>query len=300
MAVVDRLMLGNVEIARVTEWEGAGGAATDMFPDSARDEWHANSSWLAPDNFDPAAESYLTCMQTWVLRSEGATILIDTGVGNHKDRPAIPPFSGLETDFVERLKQAGTTPDDVDVVVCTHTHVDHVGWNTILDNGEWRPTFPNATYLFAERDYDFWNPDNAHQRRGEAVNANMFDDSVRPIRNAGQAHLWDGSHRIDANLRIALAPGHTPGLGVVTLESGGDRAVFVGDLLHSPMQVLHPEWNSCFCESPEEARASRERVLSWAADNNALVVPAHVGGDHAFEVRRDGSAFAITRWATYS
>ena len=293
------ITLGDVTITRVAEWEGLFSTGQELIPDSDRATWEANRTLLVPDHWEPESNAIRACLQTFVLRSEGKTILIDTGAGNHKERPWIPVFGHLQTPFLENLAAAGVAPKDVDVVVCTHVHVDHVGWNTYLHEREWVPTFPNATYLFARRDYDFWNPLNRHERRGQLVNQNMFEDSVAPIHRAGKAVLWDERHHIDANLTIELAPGHTPGLGVVRLHSKGDRAVFVGDLLHSPVQILEPDWNSCFCEDPEEARRSRRKVLGWAADNNALLIPAHLGGDHAAEVTRDGDKFAIKGWAPF-
>lgn len=187
----------------------------------------------------------------------------------------------------------------MDVVICTHLHVDHVGWNTVLRGQEWVPTFPNAEYLFNTADFEFWNPANDHTRRGELMNMNVFEDSVAPVYQAGQATLWEGEHNIDENLTLRAAPGHTPGLGVLELHSGGDRAVFVGDLLHTPMQFLRPDWNSCFCEDPAAARASRHRVLSRAAEHNALVVPAHLGGAHAAEITPEGDGFAVKGWARF-
>jgi glyoxylase-like metal-dependent hydrolase (beta-lactamase superfamily II) len=131
-------------------------------------------------------------------------------------------------------------------------------------------------------------------------NQNVFEDSVAPVHQAGQTLLWEISHRIDAGLRLDTAPGHTPGSCVLTLTSGTDRAVFVGDMLHNPVQILEPDTNSCFCEDPAGARATRRKVLGWAADNSALVIPAHLGGHGAAEVVRDGSKFAIKGWAPFA
>lgn len=293
------IALGDVTITRVAEWEGLFSTGQELIPDGDRATWEANRVLLVPDHWEPASNAIRACLQTFVLRSEGKTILIDTGAGNHKERPWLPIFGHLETPFLENLAAAGVAPQDVDVVVCTHVHVDHVGWNTYLHEREWVPTFPNATYLFSRPDFDFWNPLNPHQRRGQLVNQNMFEDSVAPIHRAGMAVLWDGSHCIDANLTIELAPGHTPGLGVIKLHSRRDRAVFVGDLIHTPVQILEPDWNSCFCEDPEQARASRRKVLAWAADSNALLIPAHFGGHHAAEVEREGDKFAVKGWAPF-
>jgi glyoxylase-like metal-dependent hydrolase (beta-lactamase superfamily II) len=256
--------------------------------------------WLAPDFWNPDTNECRAAIQTWLLRSEGRTILVDTGVGNHKDRPYAPVWSRLDTDFLDNLAAAGVRPEDVDIVVNTHLHIDHVGWNTRLEGRTWVPTFPNATYLMPRRDFEFWDPAGDHQpvlRRG---NQNVFEDSVAPVHEAGLTQLWDGAHRIDQNLRLELAPGHTPGSSVLVLESGGDRALFVGDLVHTALQIVEPETNSCFCEDPAESRATRHKLLGQAAENNALVFPAHLGGHGAAEVERNGSKFAIKKWAGFS
>ncbi|CAJ1585666.1 MBL fold metallo-hydrolase [[Mycobacterium] wendilense] len=295
------LEIGAVSITRVMEWEGLFAPATELIPDSDDRFWDGERELLAPDHWDPASGLVRACLQTFVLRSEGRTILVDTGAGNHKERPYLPVFGHLSTDFLGNLAAAGVQPEDVDVVVNTHVHVDHVGWNTVLQDREWVPTFPNARYVFSKSDFDFWNPLNGHERHGALVNQNMFEDSVLPIQQAGLADMWEGdTHRLDSNLTLELAPGHTPGLSVLKLESEGERAVFVGDLLHSPAQILHPDWNSCFCEDPRLARESRRRVLSWTADNNALLVPAHLGGQHAVEIERCGDEFTLKDWAAFT
>ena len=235
-------------------------------------------------------------MQTWLLRSEGRTILVDTGIGNDKARPAVPAWDHLLLDYLGNLQRAGVRPEDVDLVVNTHLHLDHVGWNTRLDDGTWVPTFPNATYLMPKADFEFWNPANNPNITG-GVNENVFEDSIVPVHAAGQVRLWEGSHTIDANLCLEAAPGHTPGSSVLKLNSGSDQALFAGDLLHTPLQVMEPDHNSCFCEDPAGARATRRKLLGWAADTNALVLPAHFSGHSALEVTRDADTFAIKQWA---
>ncbi|GAA3356153.1 MBL fold metallo-hydrolase [Streptomyces antimycoticus] len=255
---------------------------------------------MVPDFYDPDTDNVRSAIQTWVLRSEGKTILVDTGVGNHKHRPYAPVWSYLNTDFLGNLARAGVGPEDVDIVINTHLHVDHVGWNTRLDGRQWVPTFPNATYILPERDFEFWNPENEHKSLLGRGNQNVFEDSVAPVHQAGKALLWDGGLDIDANLRLEIAPGHTPGSSVLALDSRGDRALFVGDLLHSPVQIAAPDTNSCFCENPAESRATRRRLLGRAAEENTLVFPAHLGGHGAAEVRRDGDGFAIKEWAAFA
>ncbi|MET9189002.1 MBL fold metallo-hydrolase [Streptomyces tendae] len=298
---MDTITLGDVTMTRVWEYFGPVDMTPEaFFPESPAKAWETHRSWLVPDFLDDETRIVNTAIQTWVLRSEGRTILVDTGVGNHKDRPYAPVWSRLDTDFLGNLARAGVRPEDVDIVVNTHLHIDHVGWNTYLDGRTWVPTFPNATYLMPKADFDYWNPANEHKPLLGRGNQNVFEDSVAPVHQAGLAQLWEESHRIDGNLRLDLAPGHTPGSSVLTLDSGSDRAVFVGDMMHTPVQIHEPDANSCFCEDPAAARATRRRVLSWAADNNALVVPAHLGGSGAAEVQRDGDKFAIKSWAAFS
>ena len=290
------IVLGDVTLTRVVEYFGSVEMAPEtFFPESSEGAWQDNESWLAPDFLDPRANVCVSAIQTWVLRSEGRTILIDTGVGNHKERPQAPVWNHLNTDFLGNLARAGVRPEDVDLVINTHLHVDHVGWNTYLDDRTWVPTFPNATYLVPRADFDFWNPANGQQR-----NQNVFADSVAPVHEDGRMVLWEDGYRIDANLRLDLAPGHTPGSSVITLESGTDRALFVGDLLHTALQFVEPDTNSCFCESPAQARATRRRLLGWAADTNTLVLPAHLGGHGGAEVVRNGDRFAIKNWAPFA
>ncbi|AXK34227.1 MBL fold metallo-hydrolase [Streptomyces armeniacus] len=298
---MDEITLGDVTVTRVREFYGSTEIAPEtFFPDIRQEEWDENADWMVPHFVDSRTHTVNAAIQTWLLRSEGKNILVDTGVGNHKDRPYAPVWSRLETDFLANLARAGVRPEDVDIVVNTHLHVDHVGWNTFLDGRTWVPTFPNATYLIPKDDFEFWNPENGHKPVLGRGNQNVFEDSVAPVHAAGQTLLWEEGHRIDGNLRLDPAPGHTPGSSVLTLDSGGDRAVFVGDMLHTPAQILAPDANSCFCEDPAESRATRRRILGWAADRNALLVPAHLGGHGAAEVERTGGAFAIKGWAPFT
>lgn len=298
---MEQITLGNVTITRVWEYFGSVGMTPDtFFPESPKEVWNGGAPWLAPHFLDSETNIVNSAIQTWLLRSGGKTILVDTGVGNHKDRPYAPVWNRLETGFLANLARAGVAPEDVDIVINTHLHIDHVGWNTYLNDRQWVPTFPNATYLMPKDDFDFWNPENDHKPLLGRGNQNVFEDSVAPVHQAGQTLLWENSHQIDADLRLDAAPGHTPGSSVLTLTSGTDRAVFVGDMLHSPVQILEPDSNSCFCEDPAAARATRRKVLGWAADNNALVIPAHLGGHGAAEVAREGDKFAIKGWAPFA
>ncbi|WP_024874768.1 MBL fold metallo-hydrolase [Saccharomonospora piscinae] len=297
----EQIALGEVTVTRIKEFYGSVEMSPDeFFPDSPHSSWDEHRGWLAPDFWNPDTDRCQSAIQSWLLRSEGRTILVDTGVGNHKDRPYAPVWSRRDTSYLDNLAAAGVRPEDIDIVINTHLHIDHVGWNTRLDGRTWVPTFPNATYLMPRRDFEFWDPANGNESVLGRGNQNVFEDSVTPVHQAGLARLWEGSYRIDKNLRLELAAGHTPGSSVLVLESGGDRALFVGDLVHTALQIAEPDTNSCFCEDPAEARATRHKLLGQAAETNALVFPAHFPGQGAAEVERDGSKFAIKEWAAFS
>ncbi|MEU5030059.1 MBL fold metallo-hydrolase [Streptomyces milbemycinicus] len=295
---VQSIVLGDVEVIRVTEWQGPFAPTRGLVPEAAAEVWKDNEEWLAPDHWDPDSDRAVVALQSWVLRSGGRTVLIDTGVGNGRERPSSAQFHHWRGDFLGRLARAGVRPQDVDVVVNTHVHGDHVGWNTRDAEGEWAPTFPHAQYLIPAADDHHFGPDNAYANGLREDDRLIYEDSIAPIHRAGQAVLWNGSYRIDQHLTLESAPGHTPGSSVLRLASGSDRAVFVGDLLHSPVQILHPSLNTCFCLDPAQAVSSRRRILERAADERELVIPAHFGGAGAVEVRREGAGFALDRWAT--
>ncbi|MFD5892256.1 MBL fold metallo-hydrolase [Streptomyces sp. NPDC060334] len=290
------ITLGDVTITRIEETHGPIMPTDQFFPDLPEQAWKDQRAMLVPDHLGADDAMVHAAMQTWLLRSEGSTILVDTGVGNDKSRPAVAAWDHLRLDYLGNLARAGVRPEDVDLVINTHLHVDHVGWNTRLVDGDWVPTFPNATYLMPKADFEFWNPANNPDIAG-GVNENVFEDSVAPVHAAGQVLLGEEGHTIDGSLRLEAAPGHTPGSSVVTLTSGSDRALFAGDLMHTPLQVTHPDHNSCFCEDPAQSRSTRRRLLGWAADTGALVLPAHFSGHSALEVEHQGSGFAIKKWA---
>ncbi|MEU8921984.1 MBL fold metallo-hydrolase [Kitasatospora sp. NPDC048545] len=302
---MERIVLGDVEIIRVLEFQGPFAPAEVIVPGLGEPDWNDADAALAPEHYDPASGAYIGALQTWVVRSGGRTVLVDTGVGNGRERPATPMFHRREGSFPDLLlAAAGVRPEEVDVVVNTHLHADHVGWNTTEEDGTWVPTFPNAEYYLPAADRAFFDPAAGHPARsGGVVDPTLwtewdlvFGDSVAPVLAAGQAVEWSGSLRLDAALVLEEAPGHTPGSSVLRLESGGERAVFVGDLMHSPVQLAHPACSSCFCLDPARAAASRLRVLERAAREGELVIPAHFAGAGAARISRAGEGFSAA-WA---
>jgi glyoxylase-like metal-dependent hydrolase (beta-lactamase superfamily II) len=303
--------LDDISVTRVLEWAGPIKTVTEILPDTTADEWEASRPLLAPDFWDPGTNAYLCHVQTWAIRAAGRTILVDTGVGNDRDRPQVPAFAGLRTGFLDRLAEAGVAPEDVDVVINTHIHYDHVGWNTRLADETFVPTFPNATYLVPQADYDYFHPANAHKVRAPETEDErkrfdgirlVFEDSIVPIEKAGQLRLWQRRHEIPGlPLTLEPAPGHTPGSSVVRLRAGNDAAVFVGDLVHSPMQFLNPGHRCSFDLDPARARASRREVLARAAADGAMIFPAHFPGHSAASIVPAGEGeaheYQVASWA---
>lgn len=291
---MDTFRVGDALVHRIEEWQGTFLSPSEMFVgyDDAIFRHHAPE--FTPDYYRAEEDRYYGFLQSWLLQVDGLHILYDTGAGNDKDRPGIPLFGGLKTDFLARFATSGITPDQIDIVICSHLHIDHVGWNTMLSDGRWVPTFRNARYIFSQVDRAYWDPAGAGPRPtdvGRDVNRCVFEDSVQPLLDAGQAEVIGDRYRVSESITLQLAPGHTPGHLVTQLSSGGKHAMFVGDIFHHPIQIRCPDWNSIFCEDPDAARRTRRNVLEMAGDTDALLVPAHFGGTHCCRVRRRGDEF---------
>ncbi|MET7455844.1 MBL fold metallo-hydrolase [Streptomyces sp. NPDC005574] len=293
---VQSFVIGDVEVVRVVEWQVPFLPARDVVPGCGPEVWTDHRDRLAPDHWEPESDRAVVALQTWVLRSAGRTVLVDTGVGDGRERPGNPLFHRQRGDLPGRLARAGVRPQDVDVVVNTHIHGDHVGWNTHDVDGAWLPLFPNARYLLPAADDAHFGPEGGYGGGVRLDDRLIYEDSIAPVHRAGQADRWGGEHRIDEHLTLESAPGHTPGSSLLRVASRGERAAFVGDLLHSPVQILRPDCSSCFCLDPGQAAATRRRVLERAADQGELVVPAHFGGTGVMEVRREDGAFAPVPW----
>ena len=230
-------------------------------------------------------------MQAWVIEVDRLTVLVDTGVGNDRERPHMPPLDHLSNDFLGALSRTGFEPKDIDVVVNTHLHTDHVGGNTHLVDGAWVPTFVNAGYLMPEADYRFFAPDAPTTNDGMRM---VFSDSVLPVDD--QKELFSGDHQLSESLWLRPAPGHTPGSSVAWLDAGAP-AVFVGDLTHCPIQLARPSAPSAFDVDPGQAAVTRRRVFTEASRRRAAVLPAHYRGHGGAtivargDIRRGGIAF---------
>jgi glyoxylase-like metal-dependent hydrolase (beta-lactamase superfamily II) len=269
------LRFGDIQVSRLVEAEGPGFYPGFMLPEHDEAAFAAELGWLQPHWHHAATGRLIMSVHSYVIRTAHHTILVDTCVGNDKSRPSTPPWHNQRTDFLERLTAAGVPPESVDVVLCTHLHVDHVGWNTRLQDGRWVPTFPNARYLFHKDEYAYWEQRQEPEGGSAGSGDGCFADSVLPVMEAGQAVLVGGDHAIDDNLWLEPTPGHSPGHVCLNLQAGGGRAVFSGDLMHHPVQCAWPEWNSRFCHDPAQSRATRQRFVDRHADRDVIVLAAH-------------------------
>ncbi|MER8059237.1 MULTISPECIES: MBL fold metallo-hydrolase [unclassified Streptomyces] len=288
--------VGDVEVLRIVERQGPLVPAKRLVPEAGEEVWREHAGDLVPRYWDPDRDMAMLAVQTWVVRSGGRTVLVDTGVGRDRERPGNPLFHRQPGDLPGRLRRAGVDPAEVDVVVNTHIHGDHVGWNTHDENGEWAPTFPRARYLLPAADDRYFGPEGGYGGGARVDDRLLYEDSVAPVHRAGQAVVWEDGYRVDGHLSLEPAPGHTPGSSVLRVSSRGEHALFVGDVLHSPVQILRPECNSCFCLDPSQAAASRRRLLQLASEERALVIPAHFAGTGVVEVGSENGRFGLRRW----
>lgn len=288
----DRIKLGTAVVTRVVELQVE--MRTGLFAQTPPQAWHDHAELLAPQFWDPERAQWRIAVQTWVIEVDGLTVVVDTGVGNDRHRPHMPPLDRLGTDFLADLQRAGFAPGDVDVVVNTHLHTDHVGWNTTSRDGAWVPTFPNARYLMPGADYRYFAPDAPTTNDGMRI---VFSDSILPV--SGQTELFSGEHRISESLWLGPAPGHTPGSSVLWLDAGVP-AVFVGDLTHCPLQIPRPADPCAFDVSADEAAATRRRIFTEAARRRAAVLPAHYPGRGGATLVARGDRFDVDDWLGFA
>ena len=277
---------------RIVEMQGLHQSAERLFPDAPLDEIRSTDAARDPRLYDRKSNLLVMSYHSIVLRTRGLTILVDCCIGNDKPRPRIPHFDQRRGTYLEDLAAAGLRPEDIDIVMCTHLHVDHVGWNTRLENGRWVPTFPNARYLFARTEIDYWR-EVMESGPYDETNHGSWMDSIAPVLDAGQAVKVASDHRIDDGIELIAAPGHTPGNVIVKLEEGGERAYLTGDVLHHAIQVERPEWSSCFCWDPELSAQTRKETLATIAREDAWLVPAHFPTPTAARIRSTKAGFRM-------
>ena len=273
--------VGAVRITQVVESKGAS-PPSFFFPDVGPEDVQRHA-WLRP-HFAHRDGRLFASIHAFVVESEGRRIVVDTCVGNDKERD-VAMWNRLQGPFLDQLAAAGHPPESVDVVLCTHLHVDHVGWNTRLVDGRWVPTFPNARYLFGRTELAHWLASASDEDR------RIMADSVRPILDAGLADAVGPDHAVTGEVRLEPTPGHTPGHVSVRIRSQGREAVITGDLMHHPVQCCEPLWQSHYDVDPDAARATRRRFLEAQADRDVLVLGTHFAAPTAGHVVRAGDAW---------
>ncbi len=276
-----RWQIGDVRITRVQELEAPG--LSWLLPDATVEKLKG-IDWIGP--FVDADGKPVASVHALVLEAPGCTVVVDTCVGNDKER-SIPFWSGLQTRFLEDLEAAGPGVAAVDAVVCTHLHIDHVGWNTRLVDGRWEPTFPNARYLLGRTEWEHWSAE------GDADTQQILADSVRPVFDADQVDLVETDHRVCDEIRLEPTPGHTPGHVSVRVSSQGEEAIITGDLMHHPSQIAHPEWCAIVDSDRDQALDTRRGFIERCADAPTLVIGTHFAGPTAGRIVRDGEVYRL-------
>jgi len=272
---------------------GAKVAPVDLFPEAVPERLAPHRHWLEPHFMTPDGR-FRFVIRTYVVRTGRSTILVDTCYGNHKQRSSVDVGGHmLQTRYIEDLAALGVAPDEVDFVFCTHLHPDHVGWNTRLVDGRWVPTFPKAQYLFGEADWSYFS---AVPAGGYGTESLL--DSVIPVVDAGQARFYEGTYEVETGVVVTPSPGHTPGHSCLRLDSAGERALIIGDLMHHPIQCAEPSWELMVGgDSPTMDRAacaaSRLRCLEDAGESGAFMFGAHWDLPRFGRVRPDGGAWRL-------
>jgi glyoxylase-like metal-dependent hydrolase (beta-lactamase superfamily II) len=301
--------VGACTVVKVNELDLNDYTADKLLPDLTPDALARMPGREDPRIYDPETGTVPLSVHTWVVRGYGQTILIDTGVGNDKLRPTMLMFDRLHTPYLERLVAAGVQPGDVDTILLTHVHADHVGWNTRLENGHWVPTFPDATVFCSSREWRYGAALAAGDDTRAAVEraaagfgdpartpvVGVFEDSMAPVEAAGRVRLIEvDDEEVLDGFRFLPTPGHSIDHASIALTSQGEAAVFGGDVVHHPFEIVDPELVSIFCEFPDAARRSRVRLLEHLAETRALYFSSHFTGSSMGRVERKGANY---RWA---
>jgi glyoxylase-like metal-dependent hydrolase (beta-lactamase superfamily II) len=272
--------VGRVKITAIVEQETIG-STRFILPQATEDEIR-KLPWLIP-HFATEDGRLKMSIHALVVETPSRRIVVDTGLGNDKERRRVPTWNNRNAPFLETMTAAGLAPESIDTVVCTHLHVDHVGWNTKLVGGKWMPTFPIARYIFSNTEYQYWRDHST-----EPDKAAVFNDSVKPIVDADRAELIPNDYVLCEEVSIIPVPGHSPGHISVLIRSDGKQGLLIGDVAHHPCQIAHPDWSSTADYDQNQSAATRRELFSRFADTQTLVFGGHFAPGH---IRRDGDAF---------
>jgi glyoxylase-like metal-dependent hydrolase (beta-lactamase superfamily II) len=283
IAMKERI-LGGVRIQRILELEGPFVEPDQMFAEATSENLAPHRHWLEPKALCPRTGKLILPIQSYLVRTHRHTILVDTCIGNDKTVDWHEPWNKRRNEtWMLNLGAAGVHPEEIDFVLCTHLHVDHCGWNTRRDKQQWVPTFPRAKYIFSRREYE----------AAQSLGGSVFEENVVPVMEAGQAILVDMDYALDDEVWFEPTPGHTLGHVAIRLASGGNRAVISGDVIHSPIQCVHPEWNFIYDHDQDLARKTRRAFLATHCDTDTLVFTAHFPSPSVGHVIADGGAFGF-------
>ena len=280
--------IGDIQVSRVPEFELPMMEPFFIYPGLTQAMLARHRPWLEPVHLDQASGRLVLSVHSFVVRTRRRTILVDACGGNDKERPSRPFFNRKSWPWLERLKTAGFVPEDIDFVLCTHLHADHVGWNTRLLDGRWVPTFPRARYLFTRTEWDHWRDE---ERRNRYLADPFYQDSILPVIESGQAEFVAMDYAFDDEAWLEPTPGHTPGHVALRLKSGGAEAVMSGDLMHTALQVAEPQLSSCFCVDPALSATTRQAFVERYADRPVLVMPAHFPAPSAGRIKAEAGSF---------
>ncbi|MEY9124852.1 MBL fold metallo-hydrolase [Bradyrhizobium yuanmingense] len=272
--------VGKVRITKFVEMETVG--STRFILPAATGTEIQKLPWLIP-HFATEEGRLKMSIHSLVVETPSRRIVVDTGLGNDKQGRNVPTWNNRSTPFLETMTAAGFPPESVDTVLCTHLHVDHVGWNTRLVDGRWVPTFPKARYFFGKSEYEYWRDHSAEPDK-QAV----FGDSVQPIVDAGRADLIASDHRLCEEISMISTPGHSPGHMSVLIQSEGEQGLLTGDVAHHPCQMAHLNWSSTADSDQAQSAATRAALFGRFADTPTLVIGGHYSAGH---IKRDGDAF---------
>ena len=278
--------IGDVTITKITEIQSTEKAIW-IVPDlTAENLARPELAWCKPHFARDDGKVHLS-VHALVIESQGRRIVVDTCVGNDK-RIALPAWNQRQGPFLNDLAAAGFAPETIDVVLSTHLHVDHVGWNTRLESGRWVPTFRNARYLWNRAEWEYWSETEPNDF------ADVVQESVRPVWEAGLVDLVSSDHAVTDEVRFEPTHGHTPGHVSVHVSSRGAEAVITGDLMHHPAQCTHPEWRAAVDSDGAQAEATRRAFLARYADRPVLVIGTHFATPTAGRIVRHGTSYRFT------
>lgn len=275
--------IGEVTVTRVVEIEATGGMSR-IIPEATRERLQ-KIGWLYPHFVDEGGRMRGS-IHALIIETPERTIVVDTCVGNDKERDNAA-WNRLQTTFLDDMANAGYGLDRIDTVLCTHLHIDHVGWNTMLVNGKWVPTFPKARYLMGQVEFEHWRQD------GDAGQAVVMADSVLPVFDAGLVDLVPTDHRICDQVSLIPTVGHTPGHVSVLISSQGEEAMITGDFIHHPCQFAHPEWSASVDTDPVQSAETRREVFGRYAETPTLIIGTHFHTPTAGYLKRDGDAYRL-------